>query len=95
MKKIFNLNLKNVKGSPILTVIGTLAALALPFVTEHLDAETVGGAVGLFLIGALAGFKKVPVVENVKEVKDIAPDVKSYVDDMVKQTKKDLPKFKK
>ena len=50
MKKILNLNVKNIKGSPILTVIGTLAALSLPFVTEHLDAETVGGAVGIFLV---------------------------------------------
>lgn len=92
MKKIFNLNVKNIKGSPVLTVIGTLAALSLPFVTEHLDAETVGGAVGIFLIGALAGFKKTAVVENATEAKETAKD---YVEEMVEKTKKDLPKFRK
>lgn len=84
MKKIFNLNIRNIKGNPILTVLGAVAAIALPFATEHLDAETVGGAVGIFLIGALAGFKKVEVAENVKEAKETAKD---YVEQRIKEGK--------
>ena len=94
MKKL-HFSFKNFKKDKALTIIGIVAGVALPIVTNHVNPETLGGSIILILLGSLAGTKKHPIVENIEEVKDIAPDVKSYVDDMVKQTKKDLPKFKK
>ncbi len=94
MKKL-HFSFKNFKKDKALTIIGIVAGVALPIVTNHVNPETLGGSIILILLGSLAGTKKHPIVENIEEVKDIAPDVKNYVDEMVKQTKKDLPKFKK
>ena len=94
MKKL-HFSFKNFKKDKALTIIGLVAGVALPIITQKVDPESIGGSLIIILLGALAGTKKHPIVENIEEAKDIAPDVKSYVDDMVKQTKKDLPKFKK
>ena len=95
MKKIFNLNIRNIKGSPILTVVGTLAALSLPFVTEHLDAETVGGAVGIFLIGALAGFKKVDVKTEAQQAQETAKEYVEKIQEQKNEIKEAVKSVKK
>jgi len=95
MKRIFNLNIRNIKGNPVLTVVGTLAALSLPFVTEHLDAETVGGAVGLFVIGALAGFKKVEVKSEAEKAQETAKEYVEKLKEEKEEIKEAVKTFKK
>lgn len=53
-----NFHPKNTLGSPILTIIGTVAAIALPYLADHVDPTTVGGAVVIAVVGALAGVKR-------------------------------------
>lgn len=95
MKKKLHFSFKNIRKDKALTIIGIVAGVALPIITQKVDPESIGGSLIIMLVGALAGTKKHPVIENVEEVKEIVPDAKAYVDEMVKQTKKDLPKFKK
>lgn len=53
-----NFHPKNITGSPILSIVGMVAAVALPYLSNHIDPSTVGGAVVIAVVGALAGIKR-------------------------------------
>lgn len=83
MKKL-HFSFKNFKKDKALTIIGIVAGVALPIVTEHINPETLGGSIILILLGSLAGTKKNPIVENVQEAKETAKD---YVEQRIKEGK--------
>jgi hypothetical protein len=50
-------HVKNILGNKVPTIIGVVAAALLPVVMQSVDATTIGGALLIALVGALAGNK--------------------------------------
>lgn len=95
MKKIFNLNIRNIKGSPIFTLVGVVAGLALPIISEHVDTETIGGSLVLIVVGALAGTKKVEVKSEAEKAEETAKEYIEKLKEEREEIKEAVKTFKK
>lgn len=51
-------HVKNILGNKVPTIIGVVAAALLPVITNSVDIKTVGGALVIAVVGALAGTNK-------------------------------------
>lgn len=52
-----NFHHRNITGSPVITIIGMIAAVVLPYISEKVDSTTIGGSIVIAVVGALAGKK--------------------------------------